>query len=131
MSHMAKVATKCTDLKILKAVLKDMGFTVEDKSGSVRAMDGATAKTVATVKGHQFGIQANTNAKTGETTYNLAGEFFRTDWYTREKQMSEHINREYAFKKTVKEAEAKGFRMKPGSLKVNKDGSKVFVMQKM
>lgn len=130
MSHMAKVTTKCTDLDILKDVLKDMGFTVENNSGTVRAMDGKTAKVVATVKGQEFGIQA-TKEKNGETTYNLAGEFFRSGWYLKEKAMGENINREYAFKKTVKEAEAKGFRMKPGSLKLNKDGSKVFVMQKM
>lgn len=130
MSHMANVQTKCTDFDILKAVLKDMGFEVENTGGTVTAMDGGRATTVAKVRGQQFGIKAN-KEKDGTTTYSLAGEFYRTGWYTREKQMAEHINREYAFKKTVKEAEIKGFKMKPGSLKVAKDGSKVFVMQKI
>jgi|GEM_PF-4923542 hypothetical protein len=127
---MANIKTKCTDLDLLKEVLKEMGFDVEKTGGVVRAMDGKETSTIAKVKNHSFGVKAN-KEKDGSTNYSLAGEFWRTNWYGKEDQLASHVNREYAFKKVVKETKARGFAMKPGSLKVNKDGSKVFVMQKI
>jgi len=128
---MAVVNTKCTDLDILKEVLKDMGFEVINSSGSVKAMDGKTTQVVAQVKNQSFGIRKDKD-KDGASTYSLAGEFYRTDWYLKERQLAAHVNREYAFKKVIKENEAKGFRMKPGSLKIDpKTQTKVFIMQKM
>lgn len=130
MSHLATVTTKCTDLDLFIEVLEELGFKMEKKESTVKDMVGKTAKVLAKCKNQPIGVQEVVD-KAGNKTYELRGEFWNTKWYNNPKELSKKINQEYSFKAVCKENVSKGYRLKPGSLKVAKDGSRVFVFQKM
>lgn len=130
MSHIATVQTRVKDVDVLKDIIKDLGFEMIEGEGSVSAMDGGKKKVVAKIKNREFGIEAVKDAE-GETTYKLVGEFYGTQWYNKEKELSDKINRQYAAKKTKKELAALGYFVAENTeLKENADGSIEFVMSK-
>src|SRR5690348_18265918 len=96
---MARVGCKVREMGILKDILKDLGFELAEGKTTVKAMDGKTTDVVAKVKGHDFGVEEIKDKATGEVTYGLAGEFYRTKWYGQEQALSDKINRNYAGRK--------------------------------
>jgi hypothetical protein len=122
---MARITTRVADYSVLKDILKEMGFDLVEGHSTVKAMDGKSHDVIARVKGKDVGI-----AVLEDGTHQLVGEFWRTDWYGKEDKLAKKINHGYGVQKTQKELKAKGYQLKPGSLKTLPDGSTVFVMAK-
>ena len=110
MSHIASVKTKVKDLEVFKEILGLLGFKLTGQSGTVRAMDGGHKSVVDKIEGHEIGVHAEQD-ETGETIYQLTGEFYRTGYYMKEQQLADKINQQYAARKIKKELEAQGYQM--------------------
>jgi hypothetical protein len=73
-------------------------------------MDGGKREVVDKIDGHDIGVHASEN-ESGETIYQLTGEFYRTGWYNKEKELADKINQQYAVRKIKKEMELSGYQM--------------------
>ena len=130
MSHIAEVKTKVTDLEVLKEILAEMKFEVVEGKGTVTAMDRKTRNVVAKVKDQEFGIEKVEDTE-GNATYNVVGEFYKSGYYGREKEMATAINKSYGVKKTVKELSSLGYIVTENqAFTEGKDGSIEFVVSK-
>lgn len=115
MSHIAQVKTQVKDLDVFREILGLLGFKLTGKAGKVRAMDGGTREVVDKVEGQEIGVHSSQN-ESGETIYQLTGEFYRgnfngKNYYMKEQQLADTINQQYAARKIKKELEAQGYQM--------------------
>jgi len=114
MSHIAQVKTQVKDLEVFKEIMGLLGFKLTGKGGTVRAMDGGTREVLDKVAGHDIGIHATQN-ESGEEVFQLTGEFYRTGWYGKERELADKINQQYAARKIKKELEAQGYQLSENS----------------